>query len=75
MKPAISLPVYFKSVKKWKYVLRKNKNKKQKDQKRRKEKKKFPTARVKPRTSDVKISALFLKSGAPNEDIVQNHLT
>ena len=24
--PAISLPVYFKSVKKWKYVLRKNKN-------------------------------------------------
>ena len=25
--PAISLPVYFKSVKKWKYVLRKNKNK------------------------------------------------
>ena len=30
--PAISLPVYFKSVKKWKYVLRKkNKTKKQKD--------------------------------------------
>ena len=25
--PAISLPVYFKSVKKWKYVLRKNKKK------------------------------------------------
>ena len=24
-KPAISLPAYFKSVKKWKYVLRKNK--------------------------------------------------
>ena len=35
--PAISLPVYFKSVKKWKYVLRKKKNnKKQKDQKKKK---------------------------------------
>ena len=26
--PAISLPVYFKSVKKWKFILRKNKKKK-----------------------------------------------
>ena len=31
--PAISLPVYFKSVKKWKYVLRKKQKKKQKGQK------------------------------------------
>ena len=34
--PAISLPVYFKSVKKWKYVFRKknnNNNNKKKDQK------------------------------------------
>ena len=48
---AISLPVYFKFVKKWKYVLRKKKKKKkkkkktkQKDQKQKK--RKFPTARV-----------------------------
>ena len=34
--PAISLPVYFKSVKKWKYVLRKNKKKKTKGQKKEK---------------------------------------
>ena len=34
--PAISLPVYFKSVQKWKYVLRKNKKKKQKGQKKKK---------------------------------------
>ena len=51
MKPAISLPVYFKSVKKWKYVLRENNNKKTKGPKQRE--KKFPTARVEPRASDV----------------------
>ena len=42
---AISLPVYFKSVKKWTYILRKKKN--QKDKK--KKEKKLPTARVEPR--------------------------
>ena len=47
--PAISVAVYFKSVKKWKYVLRKNKKQKQKDQK----KESKITARVEPRTSDV----------------------
>ena len=36
MKPAISLPVYFKSVRKWKYVLRENNKKRQKDQKKKK---------------------------------------
>ena len=34
--PAISLPVYFKFVKKWKYVLRKKHKTKQKDQKKEK---------------------------------------
>ena len=44
---AISLPVYFKFVKKWKYVLRKKKKKKKTKQKDQKQKKrKFPTARV-----------------------------
>ena len=33
--PAISVAVYFKSVKKWKYVLRKNKKQKQKGPKKR----------------------------------------
>jgi len=47
--PAISLPVYFKSVKKCKYVLQKKK-KKQKGQKKKKE---FPTARAKTRTSNM----------------------
>ena len=46
--PAISLPVYFKSAKKWKYVLRKNK----KIIGPKKKEKKFPTARVEPRSSD-----------------------
>ena len=44
---AISLPVYFKFVKKWKYVLRKKKKKKKTKQKDQKQKKrKIPTARV-----------------------------
>ena len=46
--PAISLPVYFKSVKNENMFYEKNK-KKQKAKKR----KKFPTARVETRTSDV----------------------
>ena len=41
--PGISLPVYFKFVKKWKYILRKKHKTKQKDQKKRR---KFPAARV-----------------------------
>ena len=44
---AISLPVYFKSVKKWTYILQKKKQK-LKGQKK-KGKKKLPTARVEPR--------------------------
>ena len=38
--PAISIPVYFKSVKKWKYVLQNNNNnnKKQKDPKKKRKK-------------------------------------
>ena len=48
MKPAISLPVYFKSVKNTKKQKQKTKGPKKE-----KRKKKFPTARVKPRTSDV----------------------
>ena len=51
MKPAISLPVYFKSVKIWKYVLREKNLQQQKDQK--KEKKTFPTAWVEPQASSV----------------------
>ena len=46
---AISLLVYFKSVKKWTYVIRKNKTK----QKEKKRKKKFSTAGVEPWTFDV----------------------
>ena len=46
---AISLPVYFKSVKKWTYVIRKKKTK----QKWKKRKKKFSTAGVEPWTFDV----------------------
>ena len=46
---AISLPVYFKSVKKWTYVIRKKKQNKSK----KKRKKKFSTAGVEPWTFDV----------------------
>ena len=38
-KPAISLPVYFKFVKKWKYVLRKKQQQQQQQQDKKKEKK------------------------------------
>ena len=47
---AISLPVYFKSVKKWTYVISKKKNKTKVKKKR---KKKFSTAGVEPWTFDV----------------------
>ena len=46
---AISLPVYFKSVKKWTYVIRKKKQNKSK----KKKEKKFSTAGVEPWTFDV----------------------
>ena len=51
MKPAISLPVYFKSVKIWKYVLREKKPTTTKGPKKRK--KTFPTAWVEPQASSV----------------------
>ena len=50
--PAISVPVCSKSVKKWKYVLYKNKTK-QKDQKKGGGGGKFPTAGVESQTSKV----------------------
>ena len=56
--PAISVAVYFKSVKKWKYVLRENNKKKTKGPKQME--KKFPTARVEPRASDVKVTPLSI---------------
>ena len=37
--PAISIPVYFKSVKKWQYVLQKNKKQKTKNKRAKKRKK------------------------------------
>ena len=49
--PAISPPIYFESVKKWKYGFRKEK-KNEKDQKQT-EKKKIPMARDETRTSEV----------------------
>ena len=60
--PSVSLPVYFKFVQKWKYVLRKKqnktkappqKNKQTKKQKEKDKKRKFPPARVEPGTIDV----------------------
>ena len=48
--PEISLPVYFKCVKKWKYLLRKNKTNKGP---KKKKKKKLHSARADPSTSDV----------------------
>ena len=46
--PAISLPLYYKSVKKWKYVLKKEKQNATK-----KKRKKSPSTGVKAHTSDV----------------------
>ena len=54
MKPAISLPVYFKSVKIWKYVLREKKQQQQKDQK--KKKKHFQQWELNPRPPTWKVN-------------------
>lgn len=50
---SISVPVYFKSVKKWKYVLRKKKRKTKQNDQNKTVKKKFPMAGAEPRTFDV----------------------
>ena len=59
MKPAISLPVYFTSVKKWKYVLRKNNKKKTKGQKK-KGKRIFQRRESNPEPSTCKVTPLYI---------------
>ena len=60
-KPAISLPVYFKFVKKWKYVLRKKKKKK---------KRMFPIAGVEPTTTDVKSERVIYRATTANIEFI-----
>ena len=69
-KPAISLPAYFKSVKKWKYVLRKNK--KTKGPKKKKEE--SPTWRVNvlsvaPRLLIVKAPVKLIRNSFAHENL------
>ena len=56
---AISLPVYFKSVKKWTYVIRKKKQNKSK----KKGKKSFPQQESNPGPSMYKVNALPIAPG------------
>ena len=55
--PAISLPVYFKSIRKWKYVLRKNKKTKTKGPK---TEKSFQQLESKPGPPTCKVNAFNL---------------
>ena len=67
--PAISLFVYFKSVKKRKYVLRKSNNNNNK----RAKIKKFPMARVEPQTSNVEgQSIIYCTTTTNNEEFLLN---